>query len=121
MAGGKPFERRDAIGQGVKGTLIVGGVGAILSGIQNSLSKQNIGAFGVITRTGGTIGIFGMHPFIMGRDCGTDGYSCYGWFLHVRTKRCCQLEGEGRQLEPHYWRFCGWCDSRNTMYASPGP
>ncbi|KAF8250153.1 hypothetical protein K440DRAFT_597600 [Wilcoxina mikolae CBS 423.85] len=58
MAGGKPFERRDAIGQGVKGTLIVGGVGAILSGIQNSLSKQNIGAFGVITRTGGTIAIF---------------------------------------------------------------
>ncbi|KAF8541937.1 NADH-ubiquinone oxidoreductase 213 kDa subunit [Trichophaea hybrida] len=58
MTGGKSFERRDAIGQGVKGTLIVSGVGAILSGVQNSLSKQNIGAFGVITRTGGTIAIF---------------------------------------------------------------
>ncbi|KAI5817072.1 hypothetical protein BZA77DRAFT_337974 [Pyronema omphalodes] len=57
MTGGH-FERKDAIGQGAKGALIVGGVGAIMSGIQNSLSKQNIGAMGVITRTGGTIGIF---------------------------------------------------------------
>ncbi|KAI5806348.1 hypothetical protein EDC01DRAFT_626430 [Geopyxis carbonaria] len=52
------FERRDAIGQAVRGTLIVGGVGTMLSAIQNSLSKQNVGAFGVITRTGGTIGMF---------------------------------------------------------------
>ncbi|CCX15594.1 Tim17/Tim22/Tim23/Pmp24 family-domain-containing protein [Pyronema domesticum] len=57
MTGGH-FERKDAVGQGVKGTLIVGGVGAIMSGIQNSLSKQNIGAMGVITKTGATIGIF---------------------------------------------------------------
>jgi len=60
MAGEKNFERRDAIGQGVKGSLIMGGVGSILSGVQNSLAKQNIGAMGVITRTGGTIAIFGM-------------------------------------------------------------
>jgi hypothetical protein len=59
MTGGH-FERKDAVGEGVKGTLIVGGVGAIMSGIQNSLSKQNIGAMGVITKTGATIGIFGM-------------------------------------------------------------
>ncbi|KAA8894284.1 hypothetical protein FN846DRAFT_923096 [Sphaerosporella brunnea] len=52
------FQRRDAIGQGVRGTLIMGGVGAIVSGVQNSLQKQNVGAFGVLTRTGGTIAIF---------------------------------------------------------------
>ncbi|KAI5855245.1 hypothetical protein BZA05DRAFT_334115 [Tricharina praecox] len=58
MAGEKGFERRDAIGQGVKGSLIMGGIGSILSGVQNSLAKQNIGAMGVITRTGGTVAIF---------------------------------------------------------------
>ena len=57
----KPFERKDAIGQGVKGTLIVGGVGAMLSAVQNSLAKENVGAFGVITRTGGTVAMFGMN------------------------------------------------------------
>ena len=66
MAGGDHFERRDAIGLGAKGVLIVGGVGAIVSGVQNSLSKQNVGAFGIITRTGGTIVTFGisarLHP-----------------------------------------------------------
>ena len=61
MAGGH-FERRDAIGLGVKGTLILGGLGTMLSAVQNSLNKQNVGAFGVITRTGATIGIFGMEP-----------------------------------------------------------
>ena len=59
MSEQKRFERRDALGLGVKGALIVGGVGTMLSGVQNSLAKQNVGVFGVITRTGGTIGIFG--------------------------------------------------------------
>lgn len=55
------YERRDAIGLGVKGSLLVGGVGAILSGVQNSLAKQNVGAFGILTRTGSTVVMFGMH------------------------------------------------------------
>jgi hypothetical protein len=59
MSEEKRFERRDAIGEGVKGALIMGGVGAIVSGVQNSLQKQNVGALGVLTRTGGTIAIFG--------------------------------------------------------------
>ena len=64
MAGSVPFERRDAIGQGTKGALLVGGVGAMMSGIQNSLAKQNLGAFGIITRTGGTIAIFCNAPSV---------------------------------------------------------
>jgi hypothetical protein len=59
MSEEKRFERRDAIGEGVKGALIMGGIGAIVSGVQNSLQKQNVGALGVLTRTGGTIAIFG--------------------------------------------------------------
>ena len=61
MPQSKPFVRKDAIGEATKGTLIVGGMGLMLSAIQNSLAKQNVGAFGVITRTGATIGIFGIY------------------------------------------------------------
>ncbi|KAI5793888.1 mitochondrial import inner membrane translocase subunit Tim17 family protein [Peziza echinospora] len=49
---------KDALGLAVQGGLIVGGAGALLSATQNSLSKQNIGALGFITRTGSTIGLF---------------------------------------------------------------
>jgi len=34
-------------------------VGAVVSAVQNALSSHNHGAFGVFTRTGGTIGFFG--------------------------------------------------------------
>lgn len=35
------------------------GVGALVSAVQNALSSHNHGAFGIFTRTGGTIGFFG--------------------------------------------------------------
>jgi len=35
------------------------GVGALVSAVQNALSSHNYGAFGIFTRTGGTIGFFG--------------------------------------------------------------
>ncbi|KAL8713863.1 MAG: hypothetical protein Q9220_002008 [cf. Caloplaca sp. 1 TL-2023] len=38
--------------------MIVGGAGLFLSAAQNSLSRQTTSGWGVITRTGGTIGIF---------------------------------------------------------------
>ena len=40
------------------------GVGAIVSTIQNALGSHNYGAAGVLTRTGGTIGFFGMSSFL---------------------------------------------------------
>lgn len=40
--------------------------GALVSVLQNALSSHKAGAFGVLTRTGGTIGMFGMH------SCTTD-------------------------------------------------
>lgn len=54
-----PFKRRDAIGLATKGTLIVGGAGLFVSAVQNTLTKQNVGALGVITKTGGTVATFG--------------------------------------------------------------
>jgi hypothetical protein len=54
------FQPKDAISAAVKATLITGGAGALISSIQNTLTKQNVGAWGVFTRTGGTIAVFGM-------------------------------------------------------------
>jgi peroxiredoxin len=54
------FQPKDAIGAAIKATMITGSAGALISGIQNTLTKQNVGAWGVFTRTGGTIAIFGM-------------------------------------------------------------
>lgn len=48
---------KDAMISGLQG----GAVGLLVSSIQNSLGKHNKGAFGVITRTGGTIGLFGLY------------------------------------------------------------
>jgi hypothetical protein len=54
------YQPQDAVGAAIKATAITGGAGAFISTIQNTLAKQNVGAFGVFTRTGGTIAVFGM-------------------------------------------------------------
>ncbi|GAP85169.1 putative NADH:ubiquinone oxidoreductase subunit [Rosellinia necatrix] len=51
----KLFHQRDALKAGAQGALVGGGAGLVLSAVQNSLAKQNVGAWGVFTRTGGTI------------------------------------------------------------------
>ena len=38
------------------------GVGVLVSAVQNALGSHNYGAAGVLTRTGGTIGFFGVSP-----------------------------------------------------------
>lgn len=43
----------------MKITALTGGVGLLASAVQNTLTRQNVGPWGVLTRTGGTIGIFG--------------------------------------------------------------
>lgn len=54
------YQPKDAVGTSIKATLVTGGAGTFVSAIQNVLTKQNVGAFGVFTRTGGTIATFGM-------------------------------------------------------------
>ncbi|KAI0832206.1 hypothetical protein F5Y06DRAFT_190383 [Hypoxylon sp. FL0890] len=52
------FHQHDALKSGINGTLLGAGAGLITSAVQNSLAKRNVGAWGVFTRTGGTIGLF---------------------------------------------------------------
>jgi hypothetical protein len=53
------YHPKDAISVATEAGLIVGGFGALFSGIQNTLARQNVGAKGFITRFGSTTTVFG--------------------------------------------------------------
>ncbi len=53
------YQPEDAIAGAIRSTMITGGAGAFVSAIQNTLTKQNVSAWGIFTRTGGTIAVFG--------------------------------------------------------------
>lgn len=55
----KVYHPKDAISASLNTTMLTGGIGLFASAVQNTLAKQNIGPWGVFTRTGSTIGIFG--------------------------------------------------------------
>ena len=54
------YKSKDAIGLAIESTLVMGAAGLTISAIQNTLTKQNISGWGVLTRTGGIIAIFGV-------------------------------------------------------------
>jgi hypothetical protein len=58
---GHSYHPKDAIGDASAAGLKTGIVGAMFSGIQATLTRQNIGAFGAVTKYGGTMGMFGMY------------------------------------------------------------
>ena len=53
------YHPKDAIGLAVESTLVLGAAGLTVSAIQNTLTKRNVSGWGVFTRTGGVIAIFG--------------------------------------------------------------
>lgn len=50
---------KDAVGASIKATMVTGGAGLFVSAIQNTLTRQNVGAFSTFTRFGGTTATFG--------------------------------------------------------------
>ncbi|KAI0205976.1 hypothetical protein F4808DRAFT_408494 [Astrocystis sublimbata] len=58
LAEDRPFHPKDAVKSAIQGGLVGGGAGLLLSAMQNSLAKQNVGAWGVFSRTGSTIATF---------------------------------------------------------------
>lgn len=54
------YHPQDAVRKGAAATAATGGAGLFVSAIQNTLTKQNVNAWGVFTRTGSTIAVFGM-------------------------------------------------------------
>jgi hypothetical protein len=60
MADQQPtFHPRDAISNTASTTLQTTAVGAVVAGVQNTLRKQNVGAMGILTRSGGVIALYG--------------------------------------------------------------
>ncbi len=53
------YQPKDAVGIAIQSTLITGGAGLTVSAIQNTLTKRNVTGWGVFTRTGGIIAMFG--------------------------------------------------------------
>ncbi|KAJ4300677.1 hypothetical protein N0V90_002765 [Kalmusia sp. IMI 367209] len=52
------FEPRDTLKNTANTTLQLTVAGAIFAGVQNTLRKQNVGAMGIFTRSGGIIAVF---------------------------------------------------------------
>ncbi len=55
------YQPKDAVGQCLNSTLLVGGAGLMMSAVSNSLARENVGAMGIFTRTGSTVAAFGEH------------------------------------------------------------
>lgn len=53
------FHPRDALANTANTTLQTTAVGAVVAGVQNTLRKQNVGAMGILTRSGGIIALYG--------------------------------------------------------------
>jgi hypothetical protein len=61
------YHPRDAVSTAVNTALMTGTVGLFASTVQNTLQKQNVGPWGVLTKFGGTIALFGAsYPLIFG-------------------------------------------------------
>ncbi|KAL9584137.1 MAG: hypothetical protein Q9212_002296 [Teloschistes hypoglaucus] len=62
------YQPQDAISQSLHSTMILGGTGLFVSAVQNTLTRQNVSAWGVVTRTGSTIWTFaaigGVYEFV---------------------------------------------------------
>ena len=54
------YHPKDSVKAAIQGTMVMGGAGAFVSAIQNTLTRKNVSAWGFITRTGGTIAVFGI-------------------------------------------------------------
>jgi hypothetical protein len=57
-----PYEPKGAIAQSVRSATFTGSAGLLLAAVQNTLARENVGAFGVFSRFGGTIALFGTYP-----------------------------------------------------------
>lgn len=54
------YQPKDAVKELIKAASITGAAGVLYAAVQNTLTRQNIGALGVFTRFGSSIGLFGL-------------------------------------------------------------
>jgi len=56
---GVTYHPEDAIEKSIRSATMTGGAGLLLAAVQNTVARENIGAFGVFTRFGTTTALFG--------------------------------------------------------------
>lgn len=83
------YEPKPSIQYASTVALQAGAVGAFVSAVQNALGSHSSGASGFLTRSGGTIGIFGTPAsffYVLGRsrDSTQLGLEKLQWALHSR-------------------------------------
>lgn len=66
------YHPKDAVAAGIRGAGIAGAAGAIIAGAQNTLTKSNVGALGVVSKFGGTIALFSKYSVLFGFFYKTD-------------------------------------------------
>ena len=84
------------------------------------LTKQNVSAWGVFTRTGGTIAVFGTtsrSPRLSWVHWDWSWFSCYGRYLWVFKARLGESARERRQLEYSHRRLSGRINPGHQMFA----
>jgi len=54
------YQPQDALGAATRASVLTGTAGLFLAAVKNTVTKENVGAFGVISRFGSTVGVFGM-------------------------------------------------------------
>jgi len=98
------YQPKDAISAAIKATGVTGAAGAFVSTIQNTLTRHNAGAWGAVTRFGGTTALFGkeedrrLQVRLPGSRRGADSVdpSCNGRNLRIHQERFGQPERKGR-------------------------
>lgn len=94
------YQPKDAIGPTITALGVTGSAGAFVSAIQSTLTKQNVGAMSFITRTGGSIALFGMDIGRYARSGWKEALtqvsnSVYGRNFCLRQERLGQFERKG--------------------------
>ena len=94
------YQAQDAISSSIQSAVVAGSGGFLMAAVQNTVQRQNVGAFGVMTKFGGTTATFSMQYWrLLHYRCGRlMGNSCR--WRNIRFRQYCfgQLEGKGRFL-----------------------
>jgi hypothetical protein len=92
------YHPKDSVKAAINGTMVMGAAGGLVSAIQNTLTRKNVNAWSVFTRTGGTIVAFGTNKILECASPTNNLISGHGRYLRIRQIFVSEPPREGRQL-----------------------
>ena len=115
--GEEVYRPQDVVRATLRAMMITGGVGLAYSAVQNSLTKHNVGAWGVFTRSGGVVTMFGtagpcsklilkLPLLTIGKWRRVEHTSLAGWHRRICGRRTTAgVRQSGASLVELSWRF----------------